>query len=199
MIWLWVFIIAVFLFSALMTMLLCSRLSVIISYRDGKVSAVLKSFLFRITLDEKFISRFGKKKKQKTNDKKPKSEEKNVEGFFAKIKRLKKQYDEVKGLIDEILRYAGSRVEFSDIYIRSAFGTGDAATTGMAYGAAWALVGNVYGYLCKFVNVKFPTVELLPDYNEKKFKIEAQGIIKIRIVHIIGCIIKLAKIKASKK
>ena len=106
---------------------------------------------------------------------------------MGKIEKAKRQYNDVKDIVEIVLDYAGDKVEFSDIYIRSRFGTGDAAHTGMICGAIWTLIGNVYAFLCRFLNLEFPEVDLVPAFNEKVFEIEGEGIIRIRLVHIIMC------------
>lgn len=198
MIWLWIAIIVVVLLMVVIALVLYPKLSIIVKYKNGNVLVILKTFLFRVTFDEKFLQRFLRKKEGGKKTEKEKANKETVDGFFAKIEKLKTQYLEVKELVDTILRYTGSRVEISDIFIRTRFGCGDAAATGMAYGAIWVLIGNLYAFLCRFVNTRFPQVELIPDYNGRVFEIEGEGIIKIRPVHIIGCVLKIAKLKAEK-
>lgn len=174
---------------AIFWLLLYPKLNIIIEYRGGKLKLIFRSLLFKITLDDEKLKKFSDKKDNdkvdKANKKADVPEDKAVDGFFAKVERFKGQYHEVKEIIEAVLDYAGSRAEVTDIFVRCSFGTGDAAQTGMAYGAIWTLIGNVYAFLCRFVRIEFPQVELAPAYNEKKFEIEAEGIIKMRTVHII--------------
>lgn len=178
MIW---FLIALCVIFAIVFFLLFHKLSIFVEYRNKKIKLVFKTSLFRYILDDERLKRLSKKdKKADAND--GKSEE---DKFFGKVQKIKGKYTEAKEIIDTVLDCAGDRVEFSDIFIRAEFGTGDAASTGILYGAIWTLIGNVYAFLCRFFNIKFPEVELVPDFNQKTFEIEAEGIIKIRIVHII--------------
>jgi len=175
------------LIAAVLWLLLYPKLNIIIEYRGGKVKMIFKSLLFKFTLDDENLKNFGgnKKKNKVVEQKAETSDGKSVDGFFAKVEKFKTQYHEVKEIIDAVLDYAGSRAEVSDIFIRCSFGTGDAAQTGIAYGAIWTLISNIYAYLCRYVRIEFPQVELAPAYNEKTFEIEAEGIIKMRTAHII--------------
>lgn len=164
------------LIAAVLWLLLYPKLNIIIEYRGGKVKMIFKSLLFKFTLDNEKLKNFGGNKTK---------EEKSVDIFFAKVEKVKTQYQEVKEIINAVFDYAGSRAEVTDIFIHCSFGTGDAAHTGMAYGAIWTLIGNVYAYLCRYIKIEFPQVELSPVYNEKTFEINAEGIIKMRTVHII--------------
>jgi len=188
MIW---FGIIIFLILAIFFGLLFPKLNIIIEYRGGKLKIIFKNPFFRYTLDDERLKRLHKRDRNKSKSKenngsKSPAESQTADGFFAKIEKAKRQYNDVKEIIETVFDYAGHRIEFSDIYIRSMFGTGDAAGTGMLYGAIWTLVGNVYAFLHRFFNIEFPYVELVPLYNEKAFDIEAEGIIKIRTVHIIN-------------
>ncbi len=175
----WLGIIALLL-AAVLWLLLYPKLNIIIEYRGGKVKMIFKSLLFKFTFDNEKLKNFGGKK---TNNKT--QNDKSVNSFLAKIKKFKAQYQEVKEVVNAVFDYAGSRAEVSDIFIRCSFGTGDAAQTGIAYGAIWTLISNIYAYLCRYIKIEFPHVELAPAYNEKTFEIEAEGIIKMRTAHII--------------
>ncbi len=175
-------------------LLLYPKLNIIIEYRCGKVKMTFKSLLFKFTLDNEKLKNFGGKK---TNNKA--QNDKSVENFFAKIEKLKAQYQEVKEVVNAVFDYAGQRAEFTDIFIRCSFGTGEAAQTGMAYGAIWILIGNIYTYLCRYIRIEFPQVELAPSYNKKTFEIEGEGIIKMRTVHIILAGIRVLRLYTKYK
>ncbi len=198
MIW---FVIVLLLLIAILGLLLYPKLNIIIEYRGGKVKLIFRSLLFKFTLDNEKLRNFGgnKTKNKDTKDGAKKPDEKSVDGFFAKVEKLKAQYQEVQEIVNAIFDYTGSRAEVTDIFIRCTFGTGDAAQTGMAYGAIWTLIGNVYAFLCRYVRIEFPQVELAPVYNQKTFEIEAEGIIKIRTVHIILAGLKVLRLYTKHK
>ena len=173
--------------AAVLLLLLYPKLNIIIEYRGGKVKLIFRSLLFKFTLDNERLKNFGGKKVKNDTVNTPINTvgNKSVDSFFAKVKKAKEQYQEVKEVINAIFDHVGRRAEVADIFIRCSFGTGDAAYTGMAYGAMWTLISNIYAYLCRYIKIEFPQVELVPLYNEKTFELEAEGIIKMRTVHII--------------
>ncbi len=174
-----------------------SKLSIIIEYRKGKLKITFKSKLFRYTLDDKRLKSLSESKGRKTEQ--SDGSQQSVEGFLGKVEKLKRQYQEFRDVIDAVLDYAGDRTEFSDIFVSARFGTGDAAYTGMIYGAIWSVIGNAYAFLCRFFRIEFPEVELVPEFNEKVFEIEAEGIIKIRLAHIITAILHGLRTKRKNK
>ena len=113
--------------------------------------------------------------------------------------RLCNNYGNVKDILDEILNLVRNKAEFSGIYVRVRYGTGEAAITGMIYGAIWSLIGNLYSFLCRFFRIEFPKLELEPVFGEKAFEIEAEGIITTKPVHIITAILRSAKIYLKHK
>ena len=189
------------LIAVVLWLLLYPKLNIIIEYRGGKVKLIFRSLLFKFTLDDEKLRSFGGKKDKSKADKNNAEnlEEKSVDVFFAKVEKFKTQYHKVKEIIDAFLDYAGNRAEVTDVFVRCSFGTGDAAQTGMAYGAIWVLIGNVYAFLCRFIRMEFPEVELAPAFNEKTFEIEAEGIIKMRTVHIILAGLRVLKLYTKHK
>lgn len=187
------------LIAVVLWLLFYPKLNIYIEYRSGKVKMIFRSLLFKFTLDDERLRSFGGKKDKADKKNIENSEEKSVDSFFAKVEKFKSQYHNVKEIIDTFLDYAGNRAEVTNVFIRCSFGTGDAAQTGMAYGAIWTLIGNVYAFLCRFIRIEFPQVELAPVYNDKTFEIEAEGIIKMRTVHIILAGLRVLKLYTKHK
>ncbi|MBE7032319.1 MAG: DUF2953 domain-containing protein [Ruminococcaceae bacterium] len=189
-----IFLIVVAIILAFITLLLFSPLKIIVEYRDKKVKLIFRCAFLKFTVKD---SAFRKKEKTaKSNNKK--TDDAPNDGA-SRIKKMQTGFDSAKDALDEILDLVKHRARFSDIYVRLRYGTGDAANTGILYGAIWSLTGNVYAYLCRHFYVEFPTVELEPQFDKTAFEIEAQGIITTRLVHIIKCVIKLLpKLRAGK-
>lgn len=166
---------------------LYSPLKIMVEYRNEKLAIVFRCLFIKIRIKD---SQFGKQKKETTVplDKKP------YHGAFDRIKNFRKSYDGAKEILAEILNLVKNRAEFSGIFIRVRYGTGEAAVTGMIYGAIWALVGNIYSLLCRFFRVEFPTLELEPVFGGKAFELEAEGIITTKPVHIITAAFRSARI-----
>lgn len=195
----WIVIVLCLIF-AIIALLLYNKIKIIIEYRNGKVKIIFKSLFLRFTVDEKRLNKLSSGSKQQGGKRTKKAEhsikkdELTAEGFFEKVERFRKTVLLVKEVIVTVFGYAGDKVEFVDILIKSHFGTGDAGKTGMICGAFWTLLGNAYAFLCRFFRLDFPEVNLEPDFEKKVFEIEARGIIKIRPVHIITATIRGFKV-----
>lgn len=202
MIWI---VIILCVFWALIALLLYNRVKIIIEYQNGKLKIIFKALFLKFTLDEKRLNKLSSESKRKSDEKAKKTDnsEKNdeltVEGFLEKIEKFKRTFLSVREVITTVFDYAGDKVEFVDIMVKSRFGTGDAGKTGMICGAFWALLGNAYAFLCRFFRLDFPDVQLDPDFEKKVFEIEACGIIKIRPVHIITAAIRGFKVYDKQK
>ncbi len=189
--------IVLLLFVALIVCFLFARLRIIIEYKNGKPKIVFKSLFLKYTLDEKRLGKISDgsvSKMSKKDSKEDEKEELTAEGFLEKIERYREKYHEIKEIVVAVFSYLGPKVVFADISVKSKFGTGDAAKTGIICGAIWALTGNIYAFLCRFFNIEFPNMELEPMFDTKYFEIEARGIIKIRPVHIITAAIRGFKV-----
>lgn len=178
------FLIAIAIILVIIALLLFSPLKIVVQYREKKIKLIFRCVFLRFSVKD---SAFQKKKKAEKPDEKPEEEKDGV----SRIKKMQGGFDSAKEALDEILDLVKHRAKFSDIYVRLRYGTGDAANTGIMYGAIWAFVGNIYAYLCRHFYVEFPTVELEPQFDKAAFEVEAQGIITTRLVHIIKCVLKL--------
>ncbi len=189
------FILALIIISAVISVLLLAPLKIGIEYRNSKMKINVKCLFVRFIID---TSDFKNKKRPKASA--PAEQKAESSGVLEKIKNLKNGYDNMKGVLDEVLGLLKDKAEFSGIYIRVKYGTGDAAITGIIYGAIWSLVGSVYALLCRYFRIRFPELELEPVFGGKVFEIEAEGIITTRLVHIITASIRSGKnILKSKK
>lgn len=209
----YVFIVLIAIFGLLAAVLL-PEMKIITEYRNGKWKIAFRSLLFRFTFDSDKLQRLAEKRRKKETPRNRNdggadadktephgTETKTADGeaqvggedkeksesdsFFGKILELKKSWQEQKSVIDAFVRSTKHKIRFSDIYVRVRYGTGDAAATGMIYGAVWSLVGTVYAFLCRSFYIGFPDIELEPVYDKKVFSCEAEGIITVRPVHII--------------
>jgi hypothetical protein len=173
------------------SVLLCARLKICVEYRDGKMKLIFRCLCFKISVKD---STLRKQKKSKKGLEAQVADGKKPAGIFDRIRSFRDGYDGVRGVLEEILTLIKDRAEFTDIYIRIRYGTGDAAITGIIYGAIWGLVGNIYSLVCRYAKVKFPILELEPVFGGKAFEIEAEGIIVTRLVHIITAAFRSVKV-----
>ena len=182
----------VLLILVFLTVFLFSPLKILAEYRESKLKLVFKCLFVKFTIDD---SRFGRKKDKGQNT----DEKKTPDNAFGRLKDFKENYGNVKMILGEILNLVRNKAEFSGIYVRVRYGTGEAAITGMIYGAIWALLGNVYSFLCRFFRIEFPKLELEPVFGDTAFEIECEGIITTKPVHIITAVLSSAKIYKEHK
>ncbi len=179
MIYFWV-ILALVLLAIAAVLFLETKL--IIEYRDKKVMLKIRNLFLRLTIDSDKLSKMRGEKKTEEKDT-SKSEEK---GIFERIAKLKEKYDSVRDIVNIFARCLKDRVSMSKIEIYIKYGTGDACTTGMAYGAIWTLISNIYSFLCRHFYITFPDVKIDAQFDGgPMFETRCYGIIKLRFVHII--------------
>lgn len=106
-------------------------------------------------------------------------------GIFNKISICKAKILAYKDIIFHALSSLKNRIEIQNTYFRLDFGTGDAASTGQAVGFMWGGIGALYPILNRYFIMDFPTVNITPDFYQKRFDYELKSIIKAKPVHII--------------
>ena len=136
------------------------------------------------------ILKFKYYSKRKKSSKKEKSEEKSSEAE-SKIKSLKRSYDSNKKKINIFLKAMRYKIDFGKIKFYLKYGTGDAPSTGVLYGIIWGLLSNFYTILKVYFNADYPKVEIIPCFEKKEFDFKINGILKLRLVHIINALVKL--------
>ena len=185
-------LIAAIVILAFLVFLLYSPLRITVEYRNQKLAIEFRCrFLKWRTKDSHF--------KKRKNGKPAPQDKENMPGVLERLTTFRKSYDGVRDIVDEVLDLVKNRAEFSGIFIRVRYGTGEAALTGMIYGAIWTLVGNIYSFLCRFFRIEFPAVELEPVFDGKAFEIEAEGIITTKLVHIITAGLRSLRLYSKNK
>ena len=101
--------------------------------------------------------------------------------FIQKISKLK---DIVTGFL--------KKVHVSKFDWSTQFGTGDAASTGILTGIAWAIKGVTLGLFSKYFTVTdHPIIGVTPHFNKEVFQTRFQCIFRFRIGHAIVAGIQL--------
>ena len=185
-------LVLILLLLVFVTVFLFSPLKIVAEYREAKLKLIFKCLFIKVKIDD---SKFKAKKSQEAKL----ENKKTSANAFGRIKDFKENYGNVKDILGEILNLVRNKAEFSGIYVRIRYGTGEAAITGMIYGGIWSLVGSFYSFLCRFFRIEFPKLELEPIFGEKAFEIEAEGIITTKPVHIITAVLRSAKIYKKHK
>lgn len=111
-------------------------------------------------------------------------------------------YDILKGKKHSIisaLRYISGKIIVRDFNLRLTLGTGDAAETGILYGAAWILIGNIMALTASHINIKEPRIAVIPVFNRVQLNIHFSCIITMRLGHIINTGIRVIPALLSSK
>ena len=182
MIALWVISGIVLLILIFTGFLLFAKTSVYISYTDEKLSIKFRNGILRYTLNP-----------NPKKEKKPR--EVNRENIAKEVDKKKKRLTDNKTFLWTLLREMRFRVKVVKTKIQVDFGTGDPADTGILYGIIWAAVGNIYQVFNQYIIFDFPETEINPDFENKIFKTRFEGIIRVRLVHIITALAKSIKKK----
>lgn len=131
----------------------------------------------------------------------------------------KEKEDELK-FFDKVKKHYGTFLDYKEIYEKNfhkihrsihaektelnlSFGTGDAASTGIATGAVWAGIYNVVAFVSRIIRITEPRIAVTPLYNELRCEFDGKCIISARIVNLILLMvsigIKIRKINKKEK
>lgn len=172
------------LLSIVVVLLLFSETTVDIGYKDKKLTVLIKNGFLKIRL-------YPKTNKTAENEKNEKKE--NSEKSYAerKIDGIKEKYEDYKKIIHLFLKSMRYRIKVKKLELGLEYGTGSAASTGVLYGVIWGLISGAYNTLSLFFDLKYPKVEIVPDFQKSKFDFTFSGILRVRLVHIINALIKI--------
>lgn len=179
MVVLWIILAALLLIILFAAVTLFSKTKVYITYKNDKLNIKFKNGIIRYTL----------KQKEKQEEK----AEPTKEGITKEVEKKKKKLTDKTSILWTLLREMRYRIEVVKVKLKVDFGTGDSADTGILYGIIWAAIGNLYQIFNQYLVFDFPEVTLSPDFENKIFKTEFEGIIKVRLVHIIIALLKSVK------
>lgn len=179
-------------FLVLILILIFAPLRIDVEYRNGKLNLKIKCAFIKLRLKDILKKKKQNVKKARHDGTKSETEAEAV--GLKKIKKLHTSFNEVKKPLDEALKFIRGRVKFENIYVRIRYGTGNAAATGLIYGAVWALTGSIYAFLCRYFCIEFPRIEQEPIFNGKAFEAEIEGIIVTKPVHIINAAVRILRV-----
>lgn len=179
MIVLWIILAILLLIILFVLFTLFSKTRVYITYKADKLKIKFRNGLLSYTLNRK--------------EKEEKKEEPTKEGITKEVEKKKKKLSDTSSILWKILKELRYRIEVVKVKLSVDYGTGDPADTGILYGVIWAAIGNLYQLFNQYLVFDFPEVSLNPDFENKIFKTEFEGIIKVRLVHIIIALLKSVK------
>ncbi|MBW4828786.1 MAG: DUF2953 domain-containing protein [Clostridiaceae bacterium] len=110
-----------------------------------------------------------------------KKQNKDVKNNRLQIKKYLVYYDQYKKVISFFLR----KGHLKKLYWVTSVGTEDAALTGIYTGILWAIKNSIISIFINKTEVDEIYIDVHPDFNEKKFEIIFNCIIKCNLVYII--------------
>lgn len=120
-------------------------------------------------------------KSKEDNKKESEKDEKNKnEGFLKKLENIHAKVIKYKYTYLSCREFAKKRftVENLDLFVE--FGLSDAAKTGIATGAVWAAVYNIFAFITRCAVVKKHNFNVNADYSNEKFDVKTDIIVSFR-------------------
>lgn len=111
-----------------------------------------------------------------------------------------KGLDNVKGIFDAIINVLHSlkkRFTVSLFSMDMLVGTGDAATTGITVGSAYALIYNMLSAVDNYFVLKNQFVSVTPDFDKPCFYLEFKGNFSLKIIYALNTLTKILPILKS--
>lgn len=103
------------------------------------------------------------------------------------LRLIKAVFIDIKNGVFRILGYIIKRaVTIQELNITADYGFGDPMETGMATGAANAVVYNIIGLLNRHMKLKKWSVSLNPDFNEEKMKAGVYSVLSTNVWHVLA-------------
>ena len=140
-----------------------------------------------------------KKKKHKKKDNK--KEKKDKLSFTQKVKKYYNAFKLIKSTWKKSKKGIRKRILLKKAYISVTFGTGSASQTGIATGALWAGIYDVFAFFSNFIRITEPDVKVNPVYDEERLELEGECILRLTLANIISIItiISLNYLKEKRK
>ena len=112
-------------------------------------------------------------------------------GFMDKLRRIEALYTQIKDDVVKILKYLTNRCVIPKFVVHLDIGFTDAAQTGMASGAAYALVYGIAGAVYNNLHLKKKNMDIYvqPQFHKACIDFYFNGIIRLRVAHIIKVLI----------
>lgn len=100
-------------------------------------------------------------------------------------------YKSKKYWIMAALKYIAKKIEIKNFNLRFSLGTGDAAETGVLYGVAWIVIGNIMTLGKSYLHIKDTRITVVPIFNQVQLSVDFSCIISMRLGHIINTGIRI--------
>ncbi len=97
------------------------------------------------------------------------------------------------------MKYIAGKTTIRKFHLRLSLGTGDAAETGVLYGAAWIVIGCIVTMTRSLVDMGGIRIKVVPIFDQVLLRADFSCIIHIRLGHIINTGIRLIPVLLTSK
>lgn len=97
------------------------------------------------------------------------------------------------------LKYIAGKTTIRKLNLRLTLGTGDAAETGVLYGAAWIVIGSIMTLTGSLVKMRGIRIKVVPIFDQVLLRADLSCIIHIRLGHIINTGIRVIPVLLTSK
>lgn len=171
----------------LLGVLLCAKIRIVFEYcknQGEKLTANISIRIFGIN-----IKRL--KAKPKSPEKQKKDEDDSKDSLTDRINRISSTVSIVHETYKRNRWFIKKRLTVENIEIYVKFGLGDAAATGIAAGALWALLYQALAFVCCIGTVCRHSFDVVPVFEDNGFCSSGKGIISFRLINIIVAYMRL--------
>lgn len=200
-----IFLIILSVFAVSLTTLLCIKIKIRfrinhLSDKNDKVNIRVFAYSEKIGFSLPRTKKINKKGKRNEKSK-SKEKEKETGGIVERLYNIYENFVKLKFTHLLCRDFIRKRVRIENLCVKVDFGLSDAAKTGIATGAVWGILYNIFGFVTRFFYVENHKFDVNADYNKEKFELDVDGILSFRIVNIIiiACYALLKYMGVSKK
>jgi len=172
----------------LFILILFLKFSVILSIKKGDLEVRVRvlGLKFKIPLEKKV--------------KETEEAAKDENSVMKKFMDLRNDFHRIKEAIKAALTYLRYKIELYDMGILGDFGTGNAATTGVAYGSVQAFLSAISSLIGQYFELKRPIrVNVDLNFSDPVFNISFHAIVKARPIHLLIGVMKFLKANKTPK
>jgi len=93
---------------------------------------------------------------------------------------LYEAYKKNKRIVMPVVEYISKKIRIYGFNLKLSLGTGDAAATGVLYGAAWIVIGNVMALTSSYLNIIEPRIAVIPIFSKVNLSVDFSCIISMK-------------------
>ncbi len=165
----------------LLVILLVSNFLVILSVSESNLTVKLRvlHLTVKIPLDKK-------EKKEPKKKKESKSQEETQDSVMKKFLEMRNSFTRIRTALEKTLSYLSQKISVCETGVVGKFGLGNAALTGMSYGAVEAFAGVVTGCLQHFLKFEKPPYRNVSmDFEHLVFQLKFAMILKTKPIYLL--------------